>query len=348
MNLSRVRTELPLIFAAVFIAFVIWLIGELGAMGSTWVRVSLRLENIPANMEVDLANEVNEVSLNVQFPQEQRTQIVDKNFMVVIDASEVFSGEPAQWPNPTEVKTYDYALGYENVVIRNLPASVHVIRIEPPIVELEGRLHALQADVDVQLEGELPERWELTAPPVPQPAKVWVSGPPEALEQVGDGVNKIPTEPINLSNLTSSRQIERNLILPEQVRPVQPLDGTITVNIGLVEKTVERTISEIPVQWAIFDPQLDVSLNPAEVDVLVSGPTSALEQLDAGDIEFLPARDPQEVPGKPQQVALEARLKPQVSATLARQVTILEVRPPRITVEFMQREGQDTEDSVAP
>jgi hypothetical protein len=118
-------------------------------------------------------------------------------------------------------------------------------------------------------------------------------------------------------------------------------DRRVAVNIGLSERPERLTLRAVPVSIVAFSAILKPRFSPAGVDVVLEGPGSAVRSIGPSDIAFAPARELNELPGHAAEVGLEARLKNTVSAETARLVRIVELRPSRITVEFVPVDAQN-------
>jgi hypothetical protein len=80
---------------------------------------------------------------------------------------------------------------------------------------------------------------------------------------------------------------------------------------------------------------LTANYDPQTVSVTLQGPRSALDAVSADDLAFSPTQTLLEAPNTSQQVGLEVRLKESVPANIALKIKVMEIRPPRITVEFV-------------
>lgn len=340
MAKHRLRSELPLILASVFIAFVIWLIAKQTDMDADWLTAPVVLQNVPSYMMVEALP--TKVSINVQYPKELNNKIVEKNFSIPIDVSEVFDEMPGQWDQPTAAKEVPFTLRPMNVKSSSLPPTVQAVGLSPREVRLKARLRTLLVNVKVETTGTLPANLTFTAPPRPEPSQLLVTGSPDALAKLASQNNNIATEPVDLSTLKGSSQVFPRVRLPDsQLILLSRHDDRVTVNIGLSERPVRLTISQVPVSIATFSENLKAKINPPTVDVILEGPSSALKNITAGDLVFTPTKELVEQTGHVSEVGLEGRLKNTVPAPIAQQISVVEVHPSRISVEFVPLDKQN-------
>lgn len=338
---TRIRSELPLILASLFIAMVIWLIAKQADYESDTVQAAVKLNDVPPNMKVRA--DPAKVSLRVQYPKSQTNMIVDKNFSMPINVSEIFPVKPELWDPKLLVLGKDYKVDTGSV--RNeIDQSVQVVSVDPGVVTLTAQLQTLTAQVVIVTTGTLPDNLKLTGIQSDPPQLV-ITGVPET-PKASDGTLK--TEPVDLSNVHSSGQLLRGVILPEGVslvgHPVMMASGghpMVTINIAVVEKPVRQTLTLVPIKLVTFAAGFKAAVDPPTASVVLEGPASALKAISAGDIEFTMAQDIAELPGKVYAVGLEARLKEAVSGEIAKQVKIIEIKPSRISVEFVPVDKQN-------
>ena len=333
MLTSRVRIELSLIFSSLFIAFGIWLIAKQGELDSERVLAAIKIENQADNLVIDSMS-LSNIPVIVQFPVNEGNRIVPKNFTVPIDLSSLVSADPTDWTSADEVKSLIYKIESKSVRIDgSLPPTVQVVAVaDPAEVALKVRLLARYAKVDVVTSGSLPGYLELSGPSLPDPAQVSVTGSQKALD--GLGSKSIQTTPVNLAEVNGSMQVFPKLQLPEGIKLIGRESDRITVDIGVNEKAVSQTLEGVPVSLLAFSESLTAHYDPQTVNVTLQGPRSALDAVKADDLAFSTTRALDEVPNSPQQVGLEARLKDSVPANIALKIKVMEISPPRITVEF--------------
>lgn len=333
----RVRSELPLIVASLFIAMVIWLIAKQADYEPAHLQAPLKLNNVPSY--VDAEAQPGKVGIMVHYPKTLSNLIVEKNFSVPINIDEIFDMKPEQWDAQNPVKEKEYRLTPADVKI-DLDPTVQVISVDPDVVMVRAQLRTVAASVEVRTVGELPGGLMLMGKPQAEPPKILLAGPPEALAKLAASNNTVKTEPVDLSAMHTSGQLSRRLVLPD---PNLFLLGRrmVTVNVAVTERPVRQTLSGVPISLVTFAPNLKANIDPPTAAVVLEGPASALKAITAGDIEFTAIRELVERPGRVYDVGLVARLKSTVKAELAKQVKIVETKPSRISVEFVPVDKQN-------
>jgi YbbR domain-containing protein len=343
MGLNKLLREAPLIVAALFIGFVIWLIAMQGNRETSWVTVPIRIENVPDNMTAEIVSPLPaQAAVKVEFPKEQRSRIVPQSFSIRIDATRLFSADPEIWSQPTAPSTEPYNLSNSDVGIVDLPTEVvNVIEVDPNSVELKASLRTLKLAVEVVTSGQLPAQYEQIDKLIPQPLEIEVTGSESRLAELGEPGRKIQTVPIDLSGVTQSDQLPAELAVPDGVTLLNRRQSRVTVNIAVRERSVRQTVENVPFALLTMTPGLEIRILPPTAGITVEGPPSALKQLTVESFTFTPQRPPVEQPGRAQSIAVEAGFsRARVPQESARLMKIVEVKPQLITVEFVARDGQ--------
>jgi YbbR domain-containing protein len=147
------------------------------------------------------------------------------------------------------------------------PGSVTVTQ---PISLLRGFRNVA---VKVITEGQVANGYRLTNITVTPPT-VTVSAADPLL------VNELPgfveTVPVNLSNLTDDIEINVGLILPEGITLVREPSVLVQVGVGAIESSLSLPL---PVEILGLPPELEATITPQMLDVIVSGPIPVLEVL---------------------------------------------------------------------
>lgn len=185
------------------------------------------------------------------------------------------------------VKVYiDVAGLTEPIRSREVPVNVYDsqgnglnVRIEPAsvIVSVDVLNPSKQVPIDIKTTGELREGLKLVSmEPVEEKIEIF------AKTSILDQVDKIATEEIDLSRITSSDIIEVKLDLPEGV-VVE--DDTIMIRVEL-EQT--RVIEDVPITIHAADDQNVTIVEPEErtVSVTVTGPDAIVNELTKEQIKL--------------------------------------------------------------
>lgn len=154
--------------------------------------------------------------------------------------------------------------------------------------------------VALRTTGSLPRELALASPIGVNPVVARIRGPGSRLE----AVDSVRLRPLDLSAVTASGVMEVALdTLGLSGVRVAPWVATVGIR---VEERVERTIERIPViAQPSFDP-FDLTVEPAEVDVLLAGASSLVEAVDPLDLRVwvTPERLEGMAPGEERRVPL--------------------------------------------
>ena len=102
-------------------------------------------------------------------------------------------------------------------------------------------------------------------------------------------INDLPgvaeTEPLDIEGAKEDISARLNLILPEDVTIIG--DRTVLVKISIKAILGSLTLSENPVEIINLNPALFTQLSPLTIDVIISGPLPALDNLNADDLRVI-------------------------------------------------------------
>jgi YbbR domain-containing protein len=213
---------------------------------------------------------------------------------------------------PTLVIPMDQvASGDTTVILRNQwvrvqdRAGVVVEDIQPPMVRLVLEpIERIALPPAIRLEGELPPGLALSAPPLPAPGEIRVSGPRARVL----AMDSVPLLPVNLSTIQGSGAVQVE-VAPADLDGLQFQPLSVEVEFR-VEDRVERVVSGIPIFLWAEDGQgapEGLAVLPATAAVRLSGARSLVERVDPtglrlvvdsngrnwpepGDEEFFPLR----------------------------------------------------------
>ncbi len=155
--------------------------------------------------------------------------------------------------------------------------------LEPEQVQvslsIRRRLNALDVGVHAAIEGTPAPGYWLSGVDI-NPASVTLQGNPEQLAEIGSFVNTLP---IDMSGAAGDLTVQIPLVLPPDVQAFDSegnVAESVTVTARVMPRTGDLAISR-PVELAHAGPGVTVS--PAQIDLLLSGPLPTL-----GDIEAQP------------------------------------------------------------
>ena len=161
-------------------------------------------------------------------------------------------------------------LDADGAPVNGVSISPQSATVTQPISLLRGFRNVA---VKVITEGQVANGFRLTNITVTPPT-VTVSAADPLL------VNELPgfieTVPVDLTNLTDDIEVNVGLILPEGITLVREPSVLVQVGVGAIESVL--TIP-LPVEILGLPPELEASISPPTVDVIVSGPIPVLDSL---------------------------------------------------------------------
>jgi YbbR domain-containing protein len=113
------------------------------------------------------------------------------------------------------------------------------------------------------------------------PQVVYLTGSPEALNRLGSTVS---TTPIDLSGRTGRFEVTVPLELPADTLLLSS-DNQIRVQVGIIALVTARQYDNIPVTLIGASPEMQVTLNPPRLDVVLNAPLAVLDGINAEDIQ---------------------------------------------------------------
>ena len=160
------------------------------------------------------------------------------------------------------------------------------VTIDPQIIDvsilIEARDDVKPMRILTNTEGELPQGYLLTSFDY-EPQSVYVSGPPEVLESLGD---TLFTDAIDFSNRTADFEESVSVVLPDPRLVLIP-NTNVTVNVGIEAQTITRQFDNVPVEVIGLASGTAAQLSPDEVTVLITGAQPQLELLTLDDIQVI-------------------------------------------------------------
>jgi len=204
------------------------------------------------------------VALTVQGPQAQTRRLERERPVIVADLADA----------PEGTTTVDFGA----LPIKGIPEGIRVVYISPPSAEvkLESR-SSRRLPVRVAIAGELPSGYRLLSTRA-TPATTEISGPRSLVRSLSD----VPTEPIDLSDLRESRNLDMALSLSSRALTVVGSSKvSVAVNVEAIQG--ERHFTEVPVS-------VDGRGWRATIDtdhVVLVGPVAELDKLDAAQIKLI-------------------------------------------------------------
>jgi YbbR domain-containing protein len=248
---------------------------------------------LPSQITIDLAQRSEQV-FNVTI---MATQGPPVGFEIIPPSSELtakVSGSDAQVKQVAQVVARVNLANETKPITRILPLSA---------VDAEGNtvpgvdVAPIQVTVDINIQprpgvtvlnvqptllaGSLPQGYLANA--TVNPASVAVHGDLSAIEKMN---GQVATEQIDLSNKVQSFTQTVKLTLPPGVTLTDPVDIVVSVEVDAIPGT--RTFANVPVVTKGLDSNdFAITIQPDQVTVIVTGPQSALETLQASDITVI-------------------------------------------------------------
>ncbi len=222
----------------------------------TGVPLTLRFAS---NTEVT-NSPVQEVDIIISGDKRRIDQINKNDLLISVDLSDVQPGERLVQLLP------------ENVTL-DLPTGVKLDEIQPSRIAVKiENVEEVEADVKVELEGELPDGFEYYAEPVAIPSRVRVRGPSSFVK----GLTVVSTEKVDVSGRTEdfvARQVAINLANPKS----SILDAAVDVSFRIGERRIERLfllpVGDDPVRKAtvvLYGPRTPLTrTEPSEIQVVI-------------------------------------------------------------------------------
>ena len=149
-----------------------------------------------------------------------------------------------------------------------------VISIYPP-VRLRLRVDrqvVRRLPLELVAMGELPDDVGYLAPLEVDPDSVLVSGP----ERYFEDLTGVQLEPIDQSDINSSRTVELDVIPPHEQLQIVPEEASL---LCLVAQLEDRTLANIPVVPLVDAGQPEVGVSPPVADVMVRGVADSIRTL---------------------------------------------------------------------
>lgn len=165
--------------------------------------------------------------------------------------------------------------------------EVEAVEIEPSAVRVRVDLEIRGKEVPVFVQCEcdgVAEGYVVIGQPQANPSNVIVDGPPELLDQVP----YIYTTPVNTSGF------DRTTVVNDVPLDVESLPDGVTVDPFFVDVSVRveqtvfnQTLENVPIDVLGAQPNTRVVVNPATLNIEISGPRDQLDQLEARDVAIV-------------------------------------------------------------
>lgn len=210
---------------ALGITFALWL-GVTGLSNPTTTRMTgIPLTLRFASNAAVTNSPIQEVDIIISGDKRRIDQINKNDLIVSVDLTDVQPGERLIQLTPSNI-TLD------------LPTGVKLDEIQPNRIAVNIELvEETEVDVKVELDGELPDGYEMYADPVASPNRIRVRGPASFIK----ALTVVSTERIDISDRTEdfvAKQVSINLANPKS--SVLDADTAVDVAFRIGERRIER------------------------------------------------------------------------------------------------------------
>ena len=263
MNMPERPRHLGLKLLALTLGFLLWyfVAGESGSEFAFTVPIELR--GVPDGFEI-IQESAQQADVRLRGSPDILRGLTPQNISVGVDVPNVEPGEVGVYLTPSDVE---------------VPFGVRVIRVTPTSLRLElDRTVEKTVEVVPRVVGSPAQGYELVNIDL-TPNSIQLVGPSAVL----NGLEQITTAPVSAEGLRD--QYSRSV--PLELDPLVRLRNATTVQLTLdiQEETLRREIEGV----AFFhNPEPDrVNLQPETVTVVIEGPRSIVERVQAEDFEAL-------------------------------------------------------------
>jgi YbbR domain-containing protein len=269
MNLTfraKIKTiftnDLGIKISSIFIAVVIW--GWVQNTQITTTTARVKIDYIWPNELVRVEDSIQSIILTAEGPQGRISMMDSVDLRLRVDISDGVEGI-----NPID---------FSSRSIENLPQGVEIVRISPPLIEVElDKPMTREVPVVANLVGSINDAWEITSTEI-MPSSVTISGPQSRIKNIVS----IQTDPISVDGLSQSKTMPTILSLPAST--IQSgWNSPIQVKLRLAPLLISKSYSDVPVtvreqSWTSTIPTVEVTLK---------GPQSYMEELSNSDLSIL-------------------------------------------------------------
>lgn len=254
--------DLGIKISSVIIAVVIW--GWVQNTQITTTTARVKIDYIWPNELVRVEDSIQSIILTAEGPQGRISMMNSVDLKLRVDISDGVEGI-----NPID---------FSSRSIENLPQGVEVVRISPPLIEVElDKPMTREVPVVANLVGSINDAWEITSTEI-MPSSVTISGPQSRIKNIVS----IQTDPISVDGLSQSKTMPTILSLPAST--IQSgWNAAIQVKLRLAPLLISKSYSDVPVtvreqSWTSTIPNVEVTLK---------GPQSYMEELSNSDLSIL-------------------------------------------------------------
>ena len=250
---------------AVGLAFMLWFaINTEEAALAVYPAVPVDVANVPEDLAI-AANWQGTLSVRAQGSERDLSRVSEARMGPLIDLSTAVAGENIYPVLPEDL---------------NVPSGVSIQSIDPPQIRivLENRVERY-LPVSAVVSGEPASGYEVVGRRT-DPEMAWVSGPRSAV----DSIERVPTAIVDVSGRRAPFS-QRVALVPENPL-VSLLDArTVDLEIDIVEQPITQQFDAVRV--IVVNNEFRVTVNPQQLDIVLRGPPSLLEQLNVDNLQLV-------------------------------------------------------------
>ncbi len=164
-------------------------------------------------------------------------------------------------------------------IIRDISLNPEEINLQIPISQQGGYRDVA---VKVGVTGQVADYYRLTNISVFPPVVTVYSADTQL---VNDMPGVVETDPVDLNDAHEDFSARVGLVLPENVTIIG--DQSVLVEVSIKAILGSLTIDDKPIEIINLDPALYAQLSPTTIDVIVSGPLPALDNINPADLRVI-------------------------------------------------------------
>lgn len=319
-----------IILAALACGTAFWLVIQLTTSEETSLPVTIEPVGLPEEVRLDPSWAPKETLVKFTFPRAIRDDMKAENFRVVVNFANVRSsfGNQLEIGGSTPLTLNDVETELEGVT------PVEILSRQ---ISWTARLGHAKARVIPDFVGEPADGFERKSVTIQQSDKVqgdeltviMTAEAEKAFLTSGEELLIVKTEPIDLSGRNAPFFERRELIFPYPGMAAFPArNSSVLVEVDIDEKTTSKIVADVPIVYSTLRKDLEVILEPAKVQVSVTGKTSALARFDATHVRAEVWGVP-ELPGESRELPVDCRV---VDPTIRRNIFTVESVPRTVIV----------------
>lgn len=250
---------------ALFIATIYWGIVVTEQKEIKTIETQVRFTNIPLGFTITGLDSKTKISVEISATNEVLKKITPDDVKIEVDASKFSPG------------TIIYELSAKDVV---LPSSVSLINIFPKVLQLQ---------LEKIIKGSFPLKPNFVGKPKNNKGVIYYKIEPPTVEILGaesviKNLRYIPTQPINLSDKESSFTMNVYPIIDDPDIELLNTAKSFFLTAVVGEKKKQKYVENVKIFVSRLVPNLDCTLNPNNVNVVVEGTEEELKYINEEEL----------------------------------------------------------------